>query len=87
MAYIQAKKVLPEELIVELQNYIQGETVYIPKKKDNYQGWGTCSGGRKLIDQRNTAIKNAFDSGESIGDLAREYCLSIETVKKIVYKK
>lgn len=31
MKYTNATKVLPEELIEEIQKYVQGETLYIPK--------------------------------------------------------
>ncbi|WP_028401723.1 CD3324 family protein [Ectobacillus panaciterrae] len=87
MKYVKATAILPEELIVEIQKYVQGETIYIPKPETTYQKWGTRSGGRKLIDDRNTSIKNAFKSGRSIYQLAEEYFLSIETIKKIVYSK
>jgi Mor family transcriptional regulator len=85
MKYINAAKVLPENLIVEIQKYIQGETLYIPKQETEYQKWGTASGGRRMIDRRNAAIKNSFSSGCSIQQLAEEYYLSTETIKKIVY--
>ena len=87
MKYVKATTILPEKLIVEIQKYIQGETIYIPKPETAYQKWGTRSGGRKLIDDRNTAIKSAFKSGRTINELAEEYFLSIETIKKIVYSK
>ncbi|MFT8321155.1 MAG: CD3324 family protein [Bacillus sp. (in: firmicutes)] len=85
MNYINAKNVLPEKLILEIQKYVQGETLYIPKKETEYRKWGTSSGGRKLLDHRNTAIKNSFISGSSIHQLAQEHFLSTETIKKIVY--
>ncbi|HWO94981.1 MAG TPA: CD3324 family protein [Bacillus sp. (in: firmicutes)] len=87
MKYVKAATVLPENLIAEIQKYIQGETIYIPKPKKTYQKWGARSGGRKLIDDRNTAIKSAFKNGTTIDQLAEEYCLSAETIKKIVYSK
>jgi len=31
MAYVKASAVLPEKLISEIQEYVQGETIYIPK--------------------------------------------------------
>ena len=40
-----------------------------------------------MIDERNERIKNLFEKGTSIEELAREYFLSAETIKKIVYKK
>lgn len=87
MKYVKANTVLPEELIIEIQKYIQGETIYIPKTKNAIHKWGTRSGGRKLIDERNAGIKNAFNYGKSISQLAEEYYLSPETIKKIVYSK
>jgi Mor family transcriptional regulator len=83
--YVNANKILPETLIAEIQKYVQGETIYIPKPEAAYRKWGACSGGRKLIDDRNASIKNSFKSGTSIQQLAEEHFLSIETIKKIVY--
>jgi Mor family transcriptional regulator len=87
MKHVKATAILPEQLIVEIQKYVQGETIYVPKPKTAYQKWGTRSGGRKLIDDRNNLIKRAFKNGRTIQQLADEYYLSIETIKKIVYSK
>lgn len=87
MKYVKATTILPEELILEIQKYVQGETIYIPKQKTTYQKWGTLSGGRKSIDDRNASIKNAFKNGRTFNQLAEEYFLSIETIKKIVYSE
>lgn len=85
MKYMNANKVLPEKLIVEIQKYVQGETIYIPKPETKYQKWGTSSGGRQLLDLRNKAIRNSFNAGSSIQQLSEEYYLSVESIKKIVY--
>lgn len=37
MKYVKATTVFPEELLVEIQKYVQGETIYIPKQKCTYQ--------------------------------------------------
>ncbi|WP_404451767.1 hypothetical protein LG329_15705 [Virgibacillus necropolis] len=87
MSYVKANNILPEKLIIEIQKYVQGETIYIPKTESNYQKWGTCSGGRKAIDERNACIRNDFKNGKSISQLADNYFLSPETVKKIVYSR
>jgi len=85
LKYINANKVLPEKLIIEIQKYVQGETLYIPKPKMEYQKWGASNGGRRKLDRRNDTIRNSFHSGSSIYQLAEEYYLSTETIKKIVY--
>ncbi len=73
MKYVKAKAVLPESLITEIQKYIQGETIYIPKQETKHYKWGTRSGGRKQLDERNKAIKEAFKSGIAIHQLAEKY--------------
>ena len=83
MKYVKAKAVLPESLITEIQKYIQGETIYIPKQETKHYKWGTRSGGRKQLDERNKAIKEAFKSGIAIHQLAEEYFLSGETIKRL----
>lgn len=87
MKYTNAQKVLPEKLILEIQKYVQGETIYIPKPESDYQKWGTASGSRKRIDYRNAAIRDAFENGIPIEQLAQDYYLSVESIKKIVYSK
>ena len=37
MKYVKANAVLPESLITEIQKYIQGETIYIPKQAKHYK--------------------------------------------------
>jgi DNA-binding NarL/FixJ family response regulator len=87
MKYVNATSILPETLISEIQKYVQGETIYIPKPETKYRKWGTLSGGRRMLDKRNETIKKAFCTGSTIQQLAEEHFLSIETIKKIVYSK
>ncbi|MFS1515456.1 CD3324 family protein [Bacillus sp. SCS-151] len=87
MSKSKIRKELPKELLTELQKYVQGETIYIPKPKKNYKKWGTCSGGRKEINDRNTLLKREFNNGKSINQFADEFFLSTATIKKIVYSK
>ncbi|MFF2754957.1 CD3324 family protein [Psychrobacillus sp. NPDC058041] len=87
MTYVKANSVLPKELILEIQKYIQGETIYIPKLGESYKQWGALSGERKRIDDRNVLLKKAYKNGTSMNQLAKEHFLSVETVKKIIYTK
>jgi DNA-binding NarL/FixJ family response regulator len=82
---MNANKVLPETLIIEIQKYVQGETLYIPKQEKKRLKWGTSSGGRRMLDRRNETIRRSFVNGSSIEQLAEEFYLSTETIKKIVY--
>ena len=87
MTYVKANSVLPKELILEIQKYIQGETIYIPKLGESYKQWGALSGERKRIDERNVLLKKAYKNGVPMNQLAKEYFLSVETIKKIIYTK
>lgn len=87
MKYVNANHVLPETLILEIQKYVQGETIYIPKQEKSYRKWGTVTGSRDQLDKRNATIRDAFKNGTSIQDLSEEFFLSIESIKRIVYRK
>lgn len=87
MTTVKANTVLPDDLLREIQLYIQGETIYIPKKDSSHAKWGSQSGTRKRLDERNSAIRASFKKGSTISQLAEEYFLSTESIKKIVYKK
>ncbi|GLI05432.1 MULTISPECIES: CD3324 family protein [Paenibacillus] len=87
MKYTNAKKILPEMLIIEIQKYVQGESIYIPRQEKEHKHWGSLSGGRQWLDHRNAAIRHAFKNNSSIEQLAKDYFLSIETIKKIVYSR
>jgi len=76
---------LPDELLREIQKYIEGEALYIPKGKVRKK-WGEVSGGRIFFLQRNEEIRSKFFHKVSIENLAEEYNLSYETIRKIVYK-
>lgn len=40
MSYINAEEVLPKSLIGEIQKYIDGQLIYIPRKNENILSWG-----------------------------------------------
>ncbi|SEK39970.1 CD3324 family protein [Paenibacillus sp. OK003] len=87
MKYINADTIFPEELLKEIQRHIPGGLVYIPKPKETHQKWGENSGGRRIVQERNDEIRQHFDVGSTIDQLAEQYCLSIDSIKKIVYSK
>lgn len=86
MNYKKGTDVLPVHLLEEIQEYVEGSLIYIPKKS-NKAGWGYVSGTRQYLDRRNQRMHKLFEQGESIEALAEKYHLSEDTVKKIVYRK
>ncbi len=85
MKYIKAEVVLPEALLKEIQKYIHGELLYIPNPKGTRKKWGECSGSRLNLKQRNDAIRHSYSTGCSMEQLCEKFCLSFDTIKKIVY--
>ncbi len=86
MQYENAKDILPASLLEEIQKYAEGKVIYIPKRSKR-EGWGEASGYREKLNKRNAAILNRYSSGTSIMEIAEEFFLSPETIKKIVYGK
>lgn len=87
MKYVKAQAVLPDSLIAEIQKYIQGQYLYIPIEQENRKVWGQSTGTREYIHERNESIRGKFVSGMTVVELAEEYMLSVDSIKKIVYKK
>lgn len=52
MGYIRAEEILPSNIIELIQGYIDGESIYIPRKESNKKQWGS----RTLIRQELTGL-------------------------------
>ena len=87
MKYVNAREILPEKLVKELQSYIQGGYVYIPVDRARQKRWGEVSGYRQQLRQRNLQILEAYRSGVPVRRLAEAYFLSIHAIRKILYQK
>lgn len=85
MKYFKADMILPEELLKEIQKYIRGGLVYIPQPDGVRKGWGECSGSRIYLNQRNKDIRENFRKGYTIDQLCDKFCLSYDSIKKIIY--
>jgi Mor family transcriptional regulator len=83
--YVKVETILPDNLIREIQKYIQGEYIYIPSENTARKKWGEKSGNREFLQKRNEEICNKYKSGDTLSDLAKEFFLSIDSIKKIVY--
>ncbi len=84
MKYINAAEILPAELLKEIQTYIDGDVLYIPKTSAKKE-WGSVSGSREFYQKRNKEIQFLFENGYSIDALSKQYGLAHSTLKKIVY--
>lgn len=87
MKYINANRILPDFLVKELQNYIQGEYIYIPMKEGCRRNWGQLSGYRDEIQRRNMEIVKKYRNGVSVEILSNTFGLSVYAIRKIIYQK
>ena len=51
MRYIRADEILPSELLEAIQQYVDGQLIYIPSKEK--QKWGSGTASRKYYCERN----------------------------------
>ncbi|MCF0147457.1 MAG: hypothetical protein HUJ77_03565 [Clostridium sp.] len=87
MCYIKAKEILPKEIIELVQQYIEGEYIYIPIREGNRANWGLKNNTRKELEIRNISIYNEFITGISRKVLAERYFLSKKSIDRIILKE
>lgn len=84
MGYIRAEEILPDEVIELIQRYVDGTNLYIPRKQENRQGWGTKTPYRRELECRNQSIYQEYLSGRTINELAENYYLSEKSIQRII---
>ena len=87
MSYKKANKVLPNELVAIIQQYIDGEYIYIPRKETTRKKWGTDTSTRKDLLERNNRIYEDYLSGILIPDLVEKYYLSSKSIQRIILQE
>lgn len=84
MDYLNGKVIIPPELLEQLQEYVQGNLIYIPKKSEGRAGWGEKNGARTAIMGRNNSIVEAHKNGIGVPELAAMFFLSEDSIRKIL---
>ena len=87
MRYVNAKDVLPPEILTEVQKYSCGALLYVPRCAGKKSAWGEKTGARTQVFARNRDIVEAYKNGTGIFELMRQYSLSEASIRKIVYAK
>ena len=86
MKYRNAADIFPAELLNEIQKYASGELIYIPQSSER-KDWGSASGAKTFYVERNSEIRRKYqENGKKIGELAIEYGLSTDSIRRILYK-
>ena len=87
LRYVNAKDVLPPDILAEVQKYTGVVLIYVPKDDTKRVAWGQQSGARAQMFTRNRKIAEAHQQGATIYDLMSDYCLSESSIRKIIYAK
>ena len=84
MGYCKAEDILPISLLTTIQEYVDGEYVYIPRKLCNKKAWGDVTQSKETTRKRNEEIYQNYLNGVSVKQLTEIYCLSDKAVYKVI---
>lgn len=87
MSYIKAENVLPEELIRQIQVYVDGVYIYIPRKPGGRQPWGQGTDYKAELRERNSRIRGEYAAGIGVAALSRKYHLSEKSIRRILHDR
>ncbi len=87
MSYANARDIFPDEILEILQNYVDGEFIYIPKKDENKMAWGELTKSKEELLSRNTEIYKDYLEGMCTQTLSEKYYLSRKTIQRIILEK
>ncbi len=84
MGYIRAEDILPKEVLALVQQYVDGQMVYIPRKSECHKTWGAETQTRKNLLQRNQQMYAEHRSGVTTKALSEKYFLTEKSVQRII---
>lgn len=84
MSYLNAKEILPKDILELLQQYVEGACLYIPQKAENRQPWGSQTTFKSELERRNAAIFEGYCNGQSTKVLSETFFLSEKSIQRIV---
>lgn len=87
MSYKKASNILPTDLLEKIQEYIDGECIYIPRISNNKKEWGAMTSTREELAIRNNQIYNDYLKGINTNDLAQKYFLSLKSIQRVIGKQ
>ena len=84
MGYHKAGDILPTSLLTAVQEFVDGEYIYIPRKLCNKKSWGDVTRSKETTRKRNLEIYQNYLGGVSVIQLTEKYCLSDKAVYKVI---
>lgn len=84
MSYQNLISLLPKELVEQIQEYVDGKVIYIPKKQESKKRWGENTDTKQFLAYRNSQICLDFKKGVSITQLSEKYFLTEKSIQRIL---
>lgn len=84
MGYKNGGVLLPSELLRQIQDYVDGEYIYIPRLTAHRKKWGDKTASRSVLAERNSEICRKYKSGVSVKQLSEFYFISPQGIYKIL---
>ncbi|MBL4938506.1 hypothetical protein JK636_22640 [Clostridium sp. YIM B02515] len=84
MSYSNARDIFPSEILEIIQNYVDGEFIYIPKKEENKIAWGKLTNSKSELSKRNASIYEDYLKGMCTKSLSEKYYLSYKSIQRII---
>lgn len=84
MGYVRAEDILPKEILELVQQYADGQTIYIPRKSECHKSWGAGTETKKALMLRNRKIYEEYKNGAPISELSAKYFLAEKSVQRII---
>ena len=84
MGYIRAEDILPKDVLELVQQHVDGQTIYIPRKSDCHKSWGAGTETKKDLMIRNKRMYEEYQSGATITQLSGRYFLTEKSVQRII---
>lgn len=86
MGYVRAEDILPKEILELVQQYADGQTIYIPRKQDCHKSWGAGTETKKSLMLRNSKMYEEYKKGTTVKELSKRYFLAEKSVQRIIKK-
>lgn len=84
MGYIRAEDILPQEVLALVQQYVDGQMIYIPRKSGYHKSWGAGTETKKDLLKRNQQMYEAYLSGVTVAELSGKYYLTEKSIRRII---
>lgn len=83
MKYENADHIFPKELMIEIRKFMPEGYIYIASENRRKE-WGSLSGQKVVLAERNKAIQIEHQKGKSVQEISRERYLSISSIYRIL---